>query len=100
MAGLAPYDLIFMDCEMPELDGYEATAEIRKSHANGNRIPIVAVTAYAMKGDRDKCLQAGMDAYVSKPFHIDDLRKILQRWGGHTRALVGEGPASAILNRH
>jgi len=76
------YDLIFMDCQMPVLDGYQATRRIRESEKEAaiRRIPIVAMTAHAMAGDRDQCIQAGMDDYVAKPFRTEQLKAILARW--------------------
>ena len=77
------YDLVFMDCQMPVLDGFAATAAIRRHEASigtGHHIPIIALTANAMDGDRDKCLEAGMDDYLSKPFSQEGLRAALQRW--------------------
>ena len=64
-----PFDLIIMDVQMPNIDGFQATAAIRRLQElrHERRIPIVAVTAHAMKGDRERCLEAGMDAYLSKP---------------------------------
>lgn len=83
------YDIVLMDCQMPEMDGYEATKIIRKLEAGSNRphIPIIAITAYAMAGDRDRCLEAGMDDYLAKPFHCDQLRAILNRWLGEPRII-------------
>lgn len=74
------YGLVFMDCQMPEMDGFEACREIRKRESGVSHIPIVAITANAMKGDRERCLEAGMDDYVSKPFKQDDLKNVIQKW--------------------
>ncbi|MBK8095803.1 MAG: response regulator [Planctomycetes bacterium] len=74
------YDLVLMDCQMPELDGYAATAQIRASGGALSRLPIVAMTADAMSGTRERCLQAGMNDYVTKPVRLADLRRILERW--------------------
>jgi CheY-like chemotaxis protein len=74
------YDLILMDCQMPELDGYETSRQIRAREAKGRHVPIIAVTAHAMKGDREKCLAAGMNDYLSKPFRQSDLVATLERW--------------------
>jgi len=82
MLDLDRYDLIFMDCQMPVLDGYQATRRIREAEqrAASARIPIVAMTAHALAGDRDQCIRAGMDDYVSKPFKTEELKSILERW--------------------
>ena len=92
LATRLPYDLIFMDCHMPELDGFKATAEIRRWEAGeaearpsvtqraGSRVPIIAVTASAMESDRAACADAGMDDFISKPIRSDDLRQALAKW--------------------
>ena len=96
-AGEGPFDVILMDVQMPDMDGFQATAAIRRREgATGAHTPIVAMTAHAMAGDRERCLAAGMDAYVSKPLRLDDLLSTLD--GFFTRksgavAATAAGPA-------
>ena len=81
------YDIIFMDCQMPVMDGYEASRQIREAEGNRKHTVIIAMTAYVMKGDLEKCLEAGMDAYLSKPINFDQVVMMLQRYG---KALTSE----------
>jgi CheY-like chemotaxis protein len=82
------YDLVLMDCQMPVMDGLEATRQIRLSTG----IPIVAMTAHAMPGDRDRCLSEGMDDYLAKPVELKQLVKVLAKWvPGSTLEQAGWG---------
>jgi signal transduction histidine kinase/HPt (histidine-containing phosphotransfer) domain-containing protein len=94
-----PYDLIFMDVMMPEMDGLEATCAIRERQKDGaahpnyqSRIIIIAMTAQAMQGDREKCLAAGMDDYLSKPILPKDVRAMVERWGGQATPAAPAAP--------
>ena len=98
------YDIIFMDCQMPEMDGYEATRVIRmrEQAASSGSVPrspvhIIAVTANALVGDREKCLQAGMNAYISKPIRVRELQAVLYRWKSGDRNLDASPPAPEQL---
>ena len=79
-AAFAGFDCVLMDVQMPEMDGFECTAIIReREQATGSHLPIVAMTAHAMKGDEARCLAAGMDAYLSKPIQPDELFDVIER---------------------
>jgi PAS domain S-box-containing protein len=99
------FDLILMDCHMPEMDGFECTAEIRKREqaSGGKVIPIVALTANAMAQDREECLNAGMDDYLSKPFSMQTLQDMLDRWmpqaAAQAHTAVPAQAAGGILDR-
>ena len=89
------YSMILMDCQMPEMDGFEATRLIRAAesrHASapdsGSHLPIIAMTANAMEGDREACLAAGMDDYLAKPLRIETLRRMIERWQLRNRSFV------------
>ncbi len=76
----APADIVLMDCQMPGMDGFEATRRIRAGEAPDPTVPIIALTANAMAGDREACLDAGMDDYIAKPITITALAQIIARW--------------------
>ncbi|MGD0197973.1 MAG: PAS domain S-box protein [Solirubrobacteraceae bacterium] len=77
----AQFDAVLMDCQMPVLDGYDATRELRaREQSSGAHMPVIAMTAHAMEGDRQHCIECGMDDYISKPMRREELRAILERW--------------------
>jgi PAS domain S-box-containing protein len=88
----AEYDLIFMDCQMPEMDGFEATAEIRRLEGSSRHTTICALTAHAMAGDRERCIDAGMDDYISKPLTVGILHNKIEHWiySKQTNPMVGQ----------
>ena len=97
---LIPYDLVLMDCQMPEMDGYEAATLIRDPQSNvlSHTLPVIALTACALQGDRERCLQAGMTDYISKPMRPRELAEVLERWlgSGAPPTLEAAAPLAAV----
>jgi signal transduction histidine kinase/ligand-binding sensor domain-containing protein/CheY-like chemotaxis protein len=92
------YDLVLMDCQLPEMDGYEATRQFRRQESGKQvKTPIVALTAHALAGDRERCLEAGMDDYMTKPFARDQLAALLRKWVGSPPALPPSGAPDSIV---
>jgi CheY-like chemotaxis protein/HPt (histidine-containing phosphotransfer) domain-containing protein len=97
---LVPYSLILMDCQMPEMDGFEATTKIRqlKNDLRTQQLPIIAMTANAMKGDREKCIAVGMDDFVSKPVKQEELAAVLRRWTNKKDTTLAASPVKNKIN--
>jgi two-component system sensor histidine kinase/response regulator len=93
------FDLVFMDCSMPEVDGYEATRRLRAQEAPGTHNIVIAMTAYALSGDRQRCLEAGMDDYVSKPVDLASIRGVLSRNLGAATTTLDERPPDRVPDR-
>lgn len=90
------YDIVLMDCQMPELDGYAASVEIRNREVGGTHTPIIAMTANAMAGDREKCIAAGMDDYITKPIQANDLKRVLEQWSPRVARKVEANPGASV----
>lgn len=95
-----PYDIVFLDVQMPEMDGYAAAREVHRRWADADRPRIIAMTGNAMQGDREKCLAAGMDDYIPKPIRVEDLQTALMRWGRGPKINMTGEPTDGIPHDH
>ena len=99
------YAVVLMDCQMPTMDGFQATRAIRACEGAGRRIPIIAMTAHAMPGDRERCIAVGMDDYLAKPVRSEALRTVLARWSSVPDAeccgsIIDESALDVLLDSH
>ena len=95
------YGAVLMDCRLPGLDGYQATAEIRRREGGSRHVPIVAMTASASQEDRERCLAAGMDDYLAKPVLVGDIEAVLARWLRDEAPAAGAAePAAEVIDHH
>ncbi len=95
LASAKSYQAILMDCQMPKMDGYTATVQVRQHERPGQHVPIIAMTAGALAEDKQRCLAAGMDDYLPKPIDLEQLRAALNRWAGTAPPLAGQSPITA-----